>query len=163
MAEARGVQSTQAATLDQQALRLTSQLHWIGKRKTPSQASPRVRFSRDSIDSVQKKCCAELNQDVAWMKVDRPAQPPENVSALGITRNLVWFNTRWMPDRHDCKAGQPLRDALFLASRRTIDERTVQPDKRMNDVFNHLLYEASKAGETAPSSPVAVIGDARAS
>jgi TonB family protein len=160
VAKARIVRSTQAATLDQQALRLASQLHWMGARKTPSQASLQVQFSRDSIDSVQKKTCAELNQDVTWLKAHRPAEPPENVGALRIARNLVSFNTSWMPDRHDREAGKPVRDALFLASRRTIDECVAQPDKLMKDVFNHLLHEASKAGEIAPASPVAVADDA---
>ncbi len=153
VAKARIVQSTQAPALDRQALRLASQLHWMGARKAPPQASLRVLFSRDSIDSVQKKSCAELNQDVAWLKAHRPVQPPENVGALRVARNLVSFNTSWMADRHDREAGRSVRDALFLASRRTVAECGAQPDKLMKDVFNHLLHEASKARETAPASP----------
>lgn len=160
VAKARIVQSTQAAALDQQALRLASQLQWMGARKAPPQASLRVLFSRDSMDSVQKKSCAELNQDVAWLKTHWPAQPPENVGALRLVRSLVSFNTSWMPDRRDREAGQPVRDALFLASRRTIEGCAAQPDKRLKDVFNHLLHEASTGRETAPPSPVAVADDA---
>ncbi len=139
--------SSHAPALDAQALRLASQLHWMGARKVPPQASVRVLFARDTGDSVQQKTCAELNLDVAWLKAHDPAQPPEAVGALRAIRGLVILNSTWMPDRVDREAGQPARDALFVASRRTVDECAAHPEQRLKDAFNRLLHVAAQAHE----------------
>ena len=146
--------SSHAPALDAQALRLASQLHWMGARKVPPQASVRVLFAPDTGDSVQQKTCAELNLDVAWLKAHDPAQPPEAVGALRAIRGLVILNSTWMPDRADREAGQPARDALFVASRRTVDECAAHPEQRLKDAFNHLLHAAAQAHEHEAPLPV---------
>lgn len=146
--------STHAPALDAQALRLASQLHWMGARKVPPQASVRVLFARDTNDSVQQKTCVELNLEIAWLKAHDPAQPPEAVGALRAIRGLVILNSTWMPDRVDREAGQPARDALFVASRRTVDECAAHPEQRLKDAFNHLLHAAAQAHEHEAALPV---------
>lgn len=157
IASSRLVATTHSPVLDEQALRLAATLHWMGAGKMPRQASLRVLFARDDGHTVQNKSCAELNVDVAWLKAHDPAQPPEAVGALQSTRGMVMFNTSWMPDRSDRAAGQPVRDALFVASRRTITECAAHPDERLKDVFNHVLHEASEARAHEPALPTPTI------
>jgi TonB family protein len=153
IASSRLAFSTHSPVLDEQALRLAGTLHWMGAGKTPPQASLRVLFSRDDSRSVQDKSCAELNVDIAWLKAHDPDQPPEVVGALQSARGMVILNTSWMPDRSDREAGRPVRDALFVASRRTVAECAAHPDQRMKDIFNRVLYEASQAHEHEPALP----------
>ena len=154
VAKANMVRSTHAPALDDQAVRLASQLRWMGARRMPPQASLQVLFSRDDGRSAPAKSCADLDVDVAWLQAHDPAQPPETVSALRAIRGLVMLNTTWMPDRIDREAGQPARDAVFVASRRTIAECAAHPDRSLKDVFNPLLHQAALAHENAPALPV---------
>lgn len=151
------VSSTHSRVLDEQALRLASQLHWMGERKAPPRASLRVIFVRDTADSVQQKTCAELNLDVAWQKSHDPMQPSENVGALRTIRGLVNFNSSWMPDRADREAGRPAREALFVASRRAVDECAAHPELRLADVFRRQMRAAAAAHEHEPALPVPAI------
>ncbi len=145
--------STHVPALDAQALRLASQLHWMGARKPPPQASVRVRFVRDTIDSVRQKTCAELNADVAWLKAHDPAQPPENVGALQVIRGILELTSKWLPGRPVDQQG---RAAMDVASRRTVEECAAHPDQRLRDTFPRLLNAAAQAHENEPARPAPV-------
>lgn len=149
--------SSHASVLDQQARRLASQLHWMGARKMPARVSLRVLFARDSMQSVSEKTCAELNLDVAWLKSHDRAQPPEHVGAMNVLRGMVLFGTNWMPDQRDRDAGRALRDAMLLASRRTIGECAKHPEGRMQEVFDRHLREVAGTREHAPPAPRAAL------
>lgn len=139
--------SSRAPALDEAARQRALTMRFAGKGAPPARASLKVDFRRDTIDTIQLKTCAELDTDIAWQRAAFPERPATDVIALRLAVNMVMLNA--VNFMHGEERGR-VTQALQVALEATVKGCAEQPDKRMKDVLNHALKQASDAGATSP-------------